>query len=195
MSTRPWARGHEEALTIADGKGYLEGLGTIFKVARASALVKAIFACRASIPTCPRPRPQGHLQPFLQTGHRSESGQHRPTERALHGGATHCGLTGNLPEGRVTPRPQRFSQSQREDLRVTSADRSLRGQFPCGPLTLHDIGARLRVTSGSGHGPSLGQSQDSRIGGVTNYSRSGSYRSQSEGGSLCRSTGSSEVTS
>lgn len=52
MKTRPRARGHEEALTIRDRKGYLDGLGTTFKVADASALVKAIFACRAPIAAC-----------------------------------------------------------------------------------------------------------------------------------------------
>lgn len=195
MNPRPRARGHEEALTIADGKGYLEGLGTIFTVANASALVKAIFACRASIPTCPRPRPERHPQPVLQPRHRAEGGQHRSVECALDGRPTDLRLPSNLADGGVPTLPQRHGEPEGEDLRVPGTDRGVRGERSRWPLAVHDVGAWLRVASGSGHVPSVGQSQDSRIVSVPRYSRNGSYRSHAYGGQGCRSIASSGVTS
>lgn len=179
MSTRPWARGHEEALTIRDRKDYLEGLGTIFKVVRASALVKAIFACRASIPSCPdlRPRPEVDPQPVFEPRNGSEVRQHLPVQRSFDGGPTDRRLPSDHPDRGIAQRLQRLLKTDHEDLPVAGTRWGILPQRARRPLAPRNVRARRSITSGSWHGPSVGQSLDSRFRGGRNYSRSGAYRS------------------
>lgn len=179
MNPRLTAREQEEALTISDRKGYLEGLGTTFKVADASPLVKAIFACRALAPPCPDlwPGPQVCLQPLLQPRQRTEVRQHLACENPLDGTPADTRLTLDAAHRGRPLGLQRLQEPKHERSRVDGARWGVLPQPSGRPLTTRDVLARGGISSGPWHAPSLGQQHDSRIVGGDNYSRSsGSYK-------------------
>lgn len=199
MNPRHTARGQEEALTISDRKGCLEGLGTTFKVARASALVKDIFTCRALIPLCPDlwPGPEVRLQPLLQPRQRTEIRQHLACENSLNGAPADSCLTLDAAHRRRPLGIQRLQQPQHERSRIDGTCWGVLSQPSGRPLTTRDVLARGGISSGPRHAPSLGQRPDSRIVGGDNYSRSsGSYKTHlADWETSCRSTLSSEALS
>lgn len=179
MNSRPWARGHEEALTIRDRKGYLEGIGTTFTVAPVSALVNDLFKRRAPISTCPdlRTGPQIQPQPVFESGDRPEVGQHLSGQRSLDGRPADRRLSGHEAHRGVPQRAQSLLESHHEDLPVTSTRWGVGAEGSGRPLPAHDVGAWRSIASRAWHALRVGQSHDSRFRGGRNYSRNGSYRS------------------
>lgn len=196
MHTRPWARGHEETPT-ANRRGLL-GIGTTHKVTRQVAGVKGSPFCRVSIPSCPdlRPRPQITAKPLLQPCNRTEVGEHLPVKRALDGLAAHPSLALHGPQRESVTLIEGSPQSLHELLSVDRRDRRALLQPSSRPRPPRNVLPWCGVTSGPGHGYSLGQQQACPVSLRLYYSGHGSYKTHHRLGAwVCRSIASSEVAS
>ena len=189
MSTRPWARGQGRTPATSDRRGPVE-LRT-FTVGHLSALVKDPFAIRASIPSCPdlRPRPEVDPQPVFEPRNGSEVRQHLSGQRSFDGGPTDRRLPSDHPDRGIAQRLQRLLKTDHEDLPVAGARWGILPKRARRPLAPRNVRARRSITSGSWHGPSVGQSLDATIVGVALI---GATR---YGGCCCPRFASSEVTS